>query len=329
MKLLIAGLGSIGRRHLRNLVALGQQDIVLYRTGHSTLPDEDLAAFPVETDLQAALAQQPDAVVIANPTGLHLDVAIPAARAGCHLLLEKPISDTLERVPQLQQALEQGGGQVLVGFQFRFHPGLQKVRQIVESGVLGEVIAARAQWGEYLPNWHPWEDYRLSYAARPELGGGVVRTLCHPLDYLRWLLGDVASLWAFIASLGGLGLVVEDTAEIGLQFSGGCLGSVHVDYIRRPPTHRLEIVGSQGTVRWDNADGAVQLYQAGEQADWQTFPAPAGFERNHMFLAQMAHFLDVIAGKALPACSLEDGLWAQRLVDAVYRSAEQRQIITF
>src|SRR5215204_3128628 len=103
MKFLIAGLGSIGRRHFRNLIALGEKDIVLLRTRKATLPDDELAGFPAETDIHVALAKhKPDAVIIANPSALHLDIAIPAADAGCHILLEKPISNTLDRVKELQ-----------------------------------------------------------------------------------------------------------------------------------------------------------------------------------------------------------------------------------
>src|SRR5512141_493283 len=98
-KTLIAGLGSIGRRHMRNLVALGEKDIVLLRSHRSTMPEEDLAGYPVETDLAEALrTHKPDAVIVANPTALHLDVAIPAARAGCAVLLEKPISNSTARL---------------------------------------------------------------------------------------------------------------------------------------------------------------------------------------------------------------------------------------
>ena len=136
MKFLIAGFGSIGRRHFRNLRALGEQEIMLYRTGHSTLADDELAGFPVETDLQAALAHHPDAVFVANPTALHLDVAIPAAEAGCCLFLEKPISHSLARVDALQQIVQRTQVQVLVGFQFRFHPGLRKIQKILQSGAL-------------------------------------------------------------------------------------------------------------------------------------------------------------------------------------------------
>ncbi|TLN00371.1 gfo/Idh/MocA family oxidoreductase, partial [bacterium] len=110
MKFLIAGYGSIGRRHLSNLLKLGERDVLIYHTGHSTLPEAQLTDFQVETNLEAALAQQPGAVIVANPTALHLAVAIPAAEAGCHILMEKPVSDTLEGTAELGAALARGGG---------------------------------------------------------------------------------------------------------------------------------------------------------------------------------------------------------------------------
>ena len=226
MKFLIAGLGSIGRRHLRNLVALGERDIVLYRTHRATLPDDELAAFPADTDFAAALDHKPDAVIIANPTALHLDVAIRAAEAGCHILMEKPILHSLDRVDELEVALQRGGGKMLVGFQFRFHPTLRKAAEILREGAIGRPLSVHVHFGEYLPAWHPWEDYRQGYAARSDLGGGVILTQCHSLDYLHWLIGEADSLWAFTGSLN-LGLPVEDTAEIGLHFADGAIGSTH------------------------------------------------------------------------------------------------------
>jgi predicted dehydrogenase len=167
MKFLIAGLGSIGRRHFRNLIALGEKDIILLRSHRTTLPDDKLAGYPVETDLVEALKKhKPDAVIVANPTALHLDIAIPAAEAGCHILLEKPVSDSLDRLDVLQKAAAQSGSKILVGFQFRYHPTLNKARELIQEGALGKVLTAHAHWGEYLPQWHPWEDYRQSYAAR-------------------------------------------------------------------------------------------------------------------------------------------------------------------
>jgi predicted dehydrogenase len=332
MKFLIVGLGSIGRRHLRNLISLGERDIVLCRL-HASSGDEESAAFPVETDLQAALTHRPDAVIISNPTALHLPVAIAAAQAGCAILIEKPLSHSLEGVDQLQAAVKQGGAPVLVGYQFRFHPGLQKVASLLKDGAIGRPLSVRAHWGEYLPGWHPWEDYRRGYSARADLGGGVVLTLSHPLDYLRWLVGEVQALWAFTGRLSDLQIDVEDTAEIGIRFDNGALGSLHLDYNQQPPSHHLEIIGAQGTLRWDNAgggadgaaDGAVALYRSSAQR-WEYFPAPPGFERNHLFLDEMRHFLAVLRRMEQPACTLEDGLQALNLALAAIESAQTRQI---
>lgn len=334
MKFLIAGLGSIGRRHLRNLLALGERDIILYRTHRSTLPDSELGDFPVETDLATALERQPDAVIVSNPTALHLDVAIPAAQAGCHIFLEKPISHSLDRIDELDAALASGGGSLFVGFQFRFHPGLRQVKRLLEAGAIGRPLSVRAQWGEYLPGWHPWEDYRQGYSARPDLGGGVILTLCHPLDYLRWLLGEVSQLWAFAGQLSDLELAVEDTAEIGLRFANGVIGSLHLDYTRRPPSHQLEIVGTRGTLQWHNDDGAARLYQApgadpqaASAGEWQIFPPPEGFQRNTMFLEQMRHFVAILHGEAAPLCTLEDGVRDLQLSLAAIASQRQGHMI--
>ena len=188
MKFLIVGYGSIGRRHMRNLLALGEKDILLFRTRQSTLAEDELQGFVVETDLSKALAHRPDAVIIGNPTANHIEAALPAAKQGCHILIEKPVSHRLEDALEFKQVVEQSGTRVLVGFQFRFHPGLLKIKEILASGEVGRPIDVRAHWGEYLPDWHPWEDYRKSYSARADLGGGAALTLSHPLDFLRWLL---------------------------------------------------------------------------------------------------------------------------------------------
>lgn len=325
MKILIAGLGSIGRRHFRNLVALGQKDIVLYRTHKATLADDELAGYPVETDLAAALTKHRfDAVIVANPTALHLDVAIPAAEAGCAVLLEKPIAEDLSRVDALRRAAQKNGNRILVGFQFRYHPTLNKARELIASGILGKILTVHAHWGEYLPNWHPWEDYRQSYAARDDLGGGVIRTLTHPLDYLRYLLGEIESVRSLQGHVSALELSgVEDVAEIGLKFASGAIGGAHVNYFQRPPVHRLEIVGAEGTLRWDNADGTLihfqmpdafgGIYPQPAAAIETVYKPPVGFDRNHLFIEQTKHFLQVAAGESAPICTLEDGIRVMEL----------------
>ena len=331
MKFLIAGLGSIGRRHFRNLVALGEKDISLLRTRKGTMPDDEVAGYPTETNITEALKKhQPDAVIVANPTSLHLDVAIPAAEAGCHILLEKPVSNSLERLDVLQNAAQESGSKILVGFQFRYHPTLNKARELIQAGALGRILTVHAHWGEYLPQWHPWEDYRQSYAARADLGGGVILTLTHPIDYLHYLIGEVESMWSFNGHMSPLEVDVEDTAEIGLKFKNGAIGGVHLNYFQRPPVHRFEIAGTNGTLRWDNADGILHFYKTpapfGSYSDdppapvIETFAPPQGFERNQLFITQTKHFIEIVRGEAEPVCNLTDGIEALKMALAAYES---------
>ena len=326
MKFLIAGFGSIGKRHLNNLRALGENDIILYRTHHSTLPEEGIEGFPVETILAAALAHHPDAVIIANPTALHLDVAIPAAQAGCALFLEKPISNNFERIEEFQKVIAQNRTKVQVGFQFRFHPTLIQIAEWLQADEIGTPLSVRAHWGEYLPGWHPWEDYRQSYSARADLGGGVINTLTHPIDYLHWLMGEADELVAMSGKHSDLGLEVEDTAEILLQYHSGAIGSIHLDYVQRPAQHNLEIIGNCGTIVWENSTGVARLYRA-STSDWLEAKPPVGFERNRLFLDEMKHFIRVADGTEIPRCSLEDGIAVLRIASAVYQSAAEKRLI--
>lgn len=329
MRFLIAGLGSIGRRHMRNLIALGEKEIVLYRTRKATMPDEELADFPVETNLEEALAKhKPDAVIVANPTAYHLDVAIPAAEAGCAILLEKPVSHSMDRLDILQAAVNKSGSKVLVGFQFRFHPGLARAKQLISDREIGRIVSAHVHFGEYLPAWHPWEDYRKGYAARADMGGGVVLTQCHSLDYLPWLVGKVESVSGFVAKLSDLEVDTDDTAKITLRFEGGALGSLHLDYNQQPPAHHFEIIGTRGSLQWNLSDGATRIYRA-EKKDWEVYPLAAEWERNTMFMEQMKHFVAIVRGETQPSCSLEDGIRVQRLVQAVHESNRAGHVMDF
>lgn len=305
--ILIAGLGSIGVRHLRNLRALGYSNILLYRSHKGTLADEGLGDWPVFTDLTEALDHGPQVAVICNPTALHVPVALAAAEAGCHLFIEKPLSHTLEGCDKLQALVGQYPLVTMVGCQFRFHPLLIKLREQIRDGRIGEVIAARAEWGEYLPGWHPWEDHRRSYSARADLGGGVILTLIHPVDYLYWLFGEVEKVRASIRSIPSLQTHTDDDlADITLEFKSGVIGQVHLDYIQSPPVHSLTVLGDKGratllyhagTLEWETKDGSSQLECA-----------PDGFERNMMFMDEMRHFLDCVQQNKPTLVPLDDGI---------------------
>lgn len=327
MKFLIAGLGSIGRRHLKNLEALGEKDILLYRTHLSTLADDVLDPFPVETDLEKALAHHPDAVIISNPSALHMQVAIPAAQAGCALFVEKPLADQMDDLIPLESILMEKKNVFFSAFQFRFNPGLKKVKELLDEEAAGQPLSFNSYWGEYLPDWHPWEDYRQSYAAEKGLGGGVVLTLSHPLDYLRWMFGDPVEIFANTGNASDLELEVEDFADALIRFKNDVSGTLHLDYYRRDKRQDLEIVCSDGTIYWDYASSSVNLYMAdGSSVE---YPAPDGFERNSMFLDEMAHFLRVLRGAEAPLCTFEDGQKALEFAWGILHSSRYQQRVVF
>jgi predicted dehydrogenase len=319
-RLLVAGLGSVGKRHLDNLRALGENRVALYRTGRGTLVEGDPEGVPIHRDVDSALARRPRAVIVANPTALHVPLALAAARAGAHLLIEKPLSDSLDGVDELRREVEARALKVLVGFQFRFHPSLRRIKEWLEDRAVGRVVSVHARWGECLRGWHPWEDYKGSYSARRNLGGGVVLTLCHPFDYLRWLVGEIVTVSAETAQLGGLGIEVEDTAQILLRFENGAVGGVELDYVERPPVHTLRILGQRGRILWDNATGLARL-QDREGALVSAFAPPRGFERNTLFLEEMRHFLQCLAGASEPECTVDDGIRALNIALAVSEAA--------
>ncbi len=315
---LVVGTGSIGMRHLRNLVTLGAHvQAFRYRPGGDALPD----GVRQVDDLATALAGPCDAVVVANRTDLHLAVAQQAADAGKALFIEKPLAAALNGVDQLQRTVAGRGLVVEAGFMLRCHPNLQWVRAHLAAGNLGAVHHVRAAVGQYLPDWRPGTDHRNCYSAQPEWGGGVVFDLIHELDLVAWLCGAVEDVTAMTRHVPALDIRTEAIAQIGLRLAGGVLAQVHLDYVRPGYGRALEIVGERGVLSWDYLAGTVHL-STGDGRQRLVHSVPDGFARNTLFLDHMAHFLARLNDVALaPISSLEDAVSALRVALACHRSA--------
>ena len=341
MRALFFGLGGIGQRHLRNLRELLGDDLEVHayrvRRENLRLTDtlevgghdlEDRYAVTVHASAEAALAQKPDAAFICNPTSMHVDTALACARAGVPMFLEKPVSDDLAGIGALQAAVEANQVPVYVGFQLRFHPGVRAVRALLERGALGRVMSAQAEIGEFLPNWHRYEDYRQGYAARAALGGGVIATQTHEIDLLYWFFGLPRSLSTAGGKLSDLELDVEDTASTLMRYdgvSGNFPVLLHQDYLQRPPTRTLKLVGTDGIVALDLVDNhLIHHAQDGSVLSEDHFD---GFVRNDMFRDQMRHVLGCLSGAEPPLVGLYDGTQSLRLTAAMRLSlAERREV---
>jgi predicted dehydrogenase len=292
-------------------------------TGRGTLPLDPPAPVRVYGNLVEALDEEtPSFAVIANPSSLHLDTAVVCAAAGCHLLVEKPLSDRLDGIAALEAAAAARHVRILVGFQFRHHPALARIGAILRSGALGPPLDATVVWAEHLPSWHPWEDWRRGYAARADLGGGVHHTICHPFDYLRFLFGDPVEVRASLITDGPLGLGVPEAADVVVGFDAGFRARVHLDYWARPLMHRLALVCADGTLEWDYATGLLRTWTAAT-GSWRVERLPGVDDRNELFVEEARHFLEVVEGRVDPVCTLSDGAAAITICQAVDRSAAE------
>jgi len=318
--ILIAGFGSAGRRHFRNLCHLGCNKFIFLRSGHGVLEDQEISGYPSARSLEEVLSYGPKAVIIATPTAMHLEIALAAAEFGCDLYIEKPLGHDLKQAHRLARAVRERRLVAMVGCQFRFHPLFIALEQMVACGQLGRIAGATTEWGEYLPSWHPWEDYRKSYSARHELGGGAILTLIHPLDYLYRLFGNWRRVHAMVSRVHSLGTPAgEDWADIGIAFSNGVLARAHVDYLQRPPVHCLSVVGDEGRVVCDFQAGELRWWPAGRDA--VIHRVPAAFDRNMMFFDAMRHFLSCVSDRSEPRVTLSDGISVLELALEARRAA--------
>lgn len=318
MRILITGLGSIGKRHLHNLLSLGQSDLLLLRSRPGTL--SEVPDLPVFTDLGLALASKPDLVIVANPASLHVQTALEAAKAGVHLFIEKPLSNTLESVDELKKLVEQRGLVAMVGFDLRFDEGLQKANALLTGGRIGRLLSVRAEVGQYLPDWRPDQDYRQTVTAQAELGGGVILELCHELDYAGWLAGPIEKVACIDGKVGDLEVDVEDTAEIIGRSSRGCLVSIHLDCVQREPFRQFKLIGSEGTIIVDLLHSEVRSIRA-EEGCWEVWRHTQ--TRDERFRTQMRHVLACVRGEEEPRVPLERGIEVLMLTLAAKQASER------
>jgi len=342
MKILIVGLGGIGQRHLRNLrTLLGQQVEFI---GHDLRADipvltdqlkveeganlEKKYGIHIYFDLEEALTQKPEATFICNPTSLHVQAAIKAAETGSHLFIEKPLSHNLEYVGHLIELVENNGLKAVVGYQMRFHPCLQRLHDLLHEKKLGKILSVHAEIGEYMPGWHTYEDYRQMYASRMDLGGGVILSQIHELDYIYWLFGLPGAIFTLGGHLSDLEIDVEDTADTLMECTvdGRPVPvSLHQDYLQRPLSRFCEVYGENGKIRMDLRALKVTVTDGmGSEVENNSYE---DFQRNQLFLDEMKCFLECLQGKQTPLVDLRTGVQSLRMALAAKESLATGKVV--
>ena len=270
--------------------------------------------------LEDALADGPAVAVVANPTSLHVQTARAALAAGANVLLEKPVAADLASARSLLEEARRSRSAISVAYCFRYHPLYRRLREAVAEGRLGRPFHLRTWQASYLPGWHPWEDYRTSYAARADLGGGVVRTLDHDLDMIRWILGQPTQVLASASSLAGLGLGVEDTADMVFRL-GSAQANVHVCFGRRDYSRGLCVTGEQGSAELDWNAGSLTI-RCGNDVK-EIVRLSEGFDLNDVYLEMTREALaGLAADPPRPAVDLAHGVAALEMALGALESSK-------
>ncbi len=332
MKYLITGLGSIGFRHLNNLVTMGipREDIGILRReknnpwGTNKI-QKDLKKHPIFHDINKALKEKPEAVLITNPTSLHLDTALAAANAGAHLFIEKPLSHTSTNITKLEQIVKNKKLTAMVAHNHRYHPFIKEIKQWLKQNKIGKIISIRAEMSERVTDWHPWENYKISYANRQDLGGGVILTQCHEIDYIMHIFGRPLTVYTTGGSLGELGVQVEDIVESIFTFNNNIILSLHLDHLKRPPQRYLEIMGTKGRIYWNYFQGQIEFIPLTGKKE--IIKELKTFERNTMYLDELKHFLSCLKNRKKTDIDLAQGKRVVEICQAMSKSLKTKKIV--
>ena len=324
MRIAVFGCGSIGRRHLRNLRALGHDDLCAFdpdpRAARSA---RDESGADCSGNVEDLWALRPDVALIASPSDLHVQLAQEAADRGCHLFIEKPVSHNLDGLERLEGTVRARGLKTMVGCNMRFHPGPATVKQLLHERAIGEPIAARIETGSFLPRWHPWQDYRESYSASPESGGAILDCI-HEIDLALWYFGPGRVLAAAHVPARAIELTTDGLAEMLLAHDSGTLTSVHLNFVQRDYHRRCHVIGSAGTLYWDINKRRVDTYD-GDGTLARSYEEPAGWDTNTMYMDELAHFLEAVRSGVDTMNPLAGGISALRVaLDARHAGGADR-----
>ena len=317
---LIAGVGSIGERHLRCFIASGWADVSFCDVNASLsqkIAEQHVVAQSFDS-FDGALAAKPDAVVICTPAHLHVPMALAAARAGAHLLIEKPLSTKLDGVAALQQEVIQRQRIAVVAYVYRAHPALAAMREAIHSGRFGKPVQIVGTFGQHFPLYRP--AYRETYYRNHATGGGAVQdALTHVINAGEWLVGTVDRLVADAAHqvLGGVN--VEDTVHV-LTRHGEVMGDFSLNQHQAPNEGTLTVICERGTARFENHN-ARWRWMTEPGGDWHDEPV-GPLERDTLFIRQAGAFLDAIAGLKPPLCTLAEATQTLRVNLAILASVE-------
>jgi predicted dehydrogenase len=280
--------------------------------------------------LEDALAEKPEAAIIANPAPYHLEIAKQLATKGIHLLIEKPLADRSEDVDTLLNICKSKGNCLMVGYNLRFLDSLRRLKTMIETGQIGRILSVRCEVGQYLPSWRSTADYRKTVTAQRILGGGVLLELSHEIDYLLWLFGDLEEASGWAGKRSDLEIDVEDTAHILFGFTREgevelLPVSLHMDCVRHDTSRNCVVIGENGTLKWDGVGGRLEVFRSHDQY-WRVEHEDDA-DRNFSYTRELEHFVACAKRHSPPVdgASGEDGMKVLQVIEAIQRSISMKR----
>jgi predicted dehydrogenase len=281
-------------------------------------PEGVRAVATLDEALEAA-----DAVIVASPTAFHASQAIASLNAGRHVLVEKPLATNAAEAHSIVKAAAGAGLVAGVAMNLRFDPGIILLRRLVLDGSLGKPLIARASYGHDLRLWRQGTDYRSSYSARSDLGGGILRDAIHELDYLLWIFGAAATVNGKLERKSALDIDVEDTAAAIIDFVNGTLGCVDLNFFERAYRRTCSIAGTEASAEWNAVAQSVVIRRHGVEDELLGY----AHEKVEPYRAELRDFLEAVSAGVLPRAPLAAGLAAVELADAIRASSTERQTV--
>lgn len=325
MKVLVIGYGSIGKRHINNLTTFFNVDVLVCtkRKYDRFLREKGCKVFK---SIDESLEEKPDIAIISNTTNLHTETALKLAKSGIDLFIEKPLSNSLIGVVNLINISKRKKLITMVGCNMRFHPAIKKIREIISRKKIGRIISARVENGSYIPNWHPLEDYRKGYAARKDLGGGVVLTDIHEIDYLHWFFGNVYEVMSITGKFSDLDLSVDDLSAALLRFKNNIIAELHLDYFQHSTFRSCKVIGTKGTIYWDSDSNIVKIYNTKKQK-WVEVLKLKNYNTNEMYVNEMSYFLKCVKRRKPTFNDICEGTKTLKIAMAIRKASQNRKVV--
>ena len=326
MIVLVVGYGSIGKRHIENLSKLKNVQIIVCtkRNSDKFLQEKKCNIYESLTD---CIRENPLFAIIANQTRFHMKTALRLAKEGIHMLIEKPLSHSLQGTKELLNVVNKKKLIVLMGCNFRFHPSFMLMKNIVLQGDLGRIISARVENGSFLPDWHPYENYQTNYAARTDLGGGAVLTCIHEIDYLYWFFGNIRDVFSVTGKFSDLNIKAEDLSVIILKFKNNVIAEAHLDYFQQPSARNCKMIGTKGTLTWDMEKNTVKYYNI-KSKKWIEKLRLSNYDINTTYVDELLHLIECIKNKNKPLNDLKEGIYTLKVALTVKNSSKLKKTLS-